>query len=302
MELRHLRYFVAVAEELHFGRAAARLNISQPPLSQQIRRLEAELGTQLFNRSRRHVELTGAGQQFLPEARRTIEQADHAFEVAVLASAGSVGHLTVGFVSSASPVLPEVVRSFHVRAPRVEISVKEASSAQQIDLLRVGRIDAGLLRPARSISGLRLEIVAQERLVLAMPSDHYLANEQHLLLSQLADEPFVLFQRELGPGLFDRIVASCVEVGFSPQIAQVSGSMLTIMSLVAGELGVSIVPASLSRQSEGITFRSPSDLTATVPLGIAVRENDEHPAIPTLIEAVRDAVSRPLRASYVPAT
>lgn len=291
MELRHLRYFVALAEELHFGRAAARLNMSQPPLSQQLKRLEDEIGTTLLLRTSRRVELTPAGTAFLPEARKTLAQANRAIEIAALASTGSTGHLAVGFVSSATDALPRVLRRFRELAPRVNIAVKEASSSQQIDLLRSGLLDVGLLRPPIAAADIHLETVADERLVIALPSDHRLADAEIPTLAVLSGEPFILFSREAGMGLYDQIIASCRNTGFSPQVAQVSGSMITIVGLVAGGLGVALVPESLARQAEGIVFRSAPDLAGTVPLAAAWHGAERSPAISALVRAAQTTVA-----------
>lgn len=247
MELRHVRYFVAVAEELHFGRAAARLHIAQPPLSQQIKVLEGELGVELFHRTKRHVELSEAGRLFLGEARATLAQAARAEQAVRDAASGIQGRLAVGFVTSAChTVLPAAVRAFRKAYPRVAISLREMTPAAQLAALARREIDVGLLRPPVQEPGLASEVVLSEPLVAALPRDHALAGRASVPLRALAGEPFILFPRQHGPGLVDVVLAACRGAGFTPAAAHEPDEMQSLLAHVAGGLGVSLVPASLA--------------------------------------------------------
>jgi LysR family transcriptional regulator, benzoate and cis,cis-muconate-responsive activator of ben and cat genes len=245
MELRHLRAFLAVAEELHFGRAAARLQMAQPPLSQQVRRLERELGVELFRRNRRHVELTHAGGALVPEARRTLAAAERAAAVVAAVAAGASGRVSLGFVGSlAHGVLPRLVRELRLQAPGVEIALREANTSQQIELLRLGLLDAGLVRPPIQAEGIEIEIVGREPLRAVLPDDHRLAGARSIRLEALRDEPFVLFPRAIGPGLYDQILGLCREAGFSPNVVYESGATATMVALVEAGIGVCVLPQS----------------------------------------------------------
>jgi DNA-binding transcriptional LysR family regulator len=234
-----------VAEELHFGRAAARLRISQPPLSQQVRRLERELGAELFQRDRRHVELTAAGRALVPEARRTLAAAERAAAAVAAVSAGASGRLALGFVgSTAHGVLPVLVRALRERAPALEIALREANTALQVDLLRRGLLDAGLVRPPIQAAGIEIEVVGVEPLRAVLPDDHPLAGRRSLPLDALAGEPFVLFPRSIGPGLYDQVVGLCRAAGFSPNVVYESGATATMVAMVEAGVGVSVLPAS----------------------------------------------------------
>ncbi len=241
-----MRYFVAVAEELHFGRAARRLRIAQPPLSQQIRVLEDELGTALFIRSRRMVALTEAGRLLLPEARATLGQAARAAETARAAGQGERGRLVIGFVTSACyTVLPGAVRRFRERYPGVEIHLKEMIPAEQVSALARREIDVGLLRPPVEHAEVHSIPVLREPLVAALPSGHAKAGKAWLDLKVLAGEPLALFPRRHGPGLIDAISAACHTAGFVCAPTYEPNDMQSILAHVAAGLAVSIVPASL---------------------------------------------------------
>jgi DNA-binding transcriptional LysR family regulator len=257
-ELQHLRAFIAVAEELHFGRAASRLNLSQPPLSQQIRRLERELGVQLFERNRRAVRLTAAGSAFLIEARRIHADAERAAEMVRRVARGESGTLRVGFASSSVLwALPEAVRKYRHQYPDVHIQLQEATTAEQLELLRVARLDLGIVRgPLRGETpSLRLEVVFREPLVAALPSNHRLATHAKVELADLASEPLVLFPREVAPGFHEAILASCLEAGYSPMIVQEAAEYQTLVSLVAAQVGITLVPSSVrALRLDGVVY------------------------------------------------
>lgn len=244
MELRHLRYFIAVAEELHFGRAAARLGIAQPPLSMQIRDLERELGARLFARTNRRVTLTEAGRVFLDGARRTIAQLEDATLQARLAGRGEIGELRIGYVSSATyQVLPYLLRAFRDVNPGVVMRLHMATSLEQTAALREGRLDVGILRLPVDEATLDWRAVTDEPLVAVLPASHPLAAQKRTPLAALAGEAFILYPRADNPGIHDAIIELCMRAGFSPIIAHETGNMQAITALVAGGLGVALVIA-----------------------------------------------------------
>jgi DNA-binding transcriptional LysR family regulator len=219
--------------------------MAQPPLSQQIRRLERELGVELFRRNRRHVELTPAGSALLPEARRTLAAAERAVAVVSAVAAGASGRLALGFVGSlAHGVLPLLVRELRQRTPEIEIALREANTSQQVDLLRLGLLDAGLVRPPIQAAGIEIEVVGHEPLRAVLPEDHPLAGAASLRLGALRDEPFVLFPRAIGPGLYDQIVGLCRAAGFSPNVVYESSATATMVAMVEAGVGVCVLPAS----------------------------------------------------------
>jgi DNA-binding transcriptional LysR family regulator len=258
LELRQLRQFVAVAEEMSFRRAAARLHMAQPPLTAAIRRIEEELGHVLLERSNRITRLTEAGVTLLDEARRTLAQAERAVTATKRAGAGLTGILRVGFVASAAHrLLPPILRAYRAHHADVELDLREATTAQQIAELRADNLDVGLVvRPIPDTDGLTIETVLEDRLLLALPEDHPLAQRDTVPLALLRDEPWVLFPARQGPGLHNRIMNACVEAGFSPRVVQQAVHMETIVSLVAGGLGVALVPPSLAAIGrKGLAFR-----------------------------------------------
>jgi DNA-binding transcriptional LysR family regulator len=290
VELRHMRYFLAVAEELHFGRAAEKLRIAQPPLSQQIQRLEGELGVKLFERTKRRVELTAAGKSFLKEARQTLEQAEQAVRAAQRASRGEIGELAVGFVGSATyHILPLVLRSFRSRFPNVEISLHEDSPAEQVRQLRMGGIHVGFFRSQFEDEALVSEVVLQEPMVVALPEAHELSGQPRVSLNRLAGEPFILFPRKIGPGFHDLIVSLCQRAGFSPRVAQEANDMQTIVSLVAAGLGVALVPASCQNfRRVGVVYKAIRDEGAKATMAVAWRRDDKSPVLDAFLNVVRE--------------
>lgn len=290
MELRQLRYFVAVAEELHFTRAAARLGIAQPPLSQQIRGLEREIGVQLFHRTKRRVELTEAGRVLLQGARRVLAEAERAEEEASRAARGEVGHLAIGFVGTAAvDVLPRVIRDYRNRFPDVRLTLHQLPTEQQVTRLRSGEIQVGFVRLPVADASLSVDTVLREAVLAVVPEDHRLAELGEIELRELADERFILFPRSFGPGLHDRIVRLCNAAGFSPRIDQEAVEMHTIAGLVAAGLGVSLVPESTRKlRQEGARYL---DLSGTEPiweLAVARRRSDESALVGHFVEAARN--------------
>lgn len=257
MELRHLRYFVSVAEELHVSRAAARLHIAQPALSRQIRQLEDELGAELFRREKRRLTLSPTGAAFLPEARRTLASAEHAVAVTQASERGELGDLSIGFVESAAfGILPSLVKKFRQQCPAVRLQLWELVSNEQLRSLQESRLDVGFLRIPIDGCSICTRTVVREPLMAALPLSHPLAKKISIRLSQLAGESFILFPRALGPHFFDQIVGACQRAGFVPKIAQEAIQMGTIVSLVAIGLGVALVPASLGNlRRSGVVYK-----------------------------------------------
>lgn len=276
-ELRHLRYFVAVAEELHFGRAAQRLRISQPPLSMQIQALERSLGVQLLVRTQRQVSLTRAGEAFLRESRQILAQLEAAGRLAQRVSRGEVGELAVGFVSSADyNVLPPLLREFRQRAPDVRLTLQESTTDRQLEALAQGRLDVGFVLPPVEDARIAYLPLHREPLLAALPTRHPLARRRGpVSLPHLAEQPFILFPRPIAPGLYDDIVSFCRGAGFSPRVEQEAVQMQTILSLVSADMGVALIPASLVHLGRtGVTYKPLREAAPQTEIGIAWRRDD----------------------------
>lgn len=294
MDLKHLRAAVAVADHLHFGRAAVTLGLAQPVLSQQIKALESELEVTLFDRTTRVVRVTAAGEAFVTDARAALSMVDTAGRRARAAGRGESGALVIGMVGSAvQHPLPTIIRAFRSRYPRVALSFHVLPTAAQVARLRAATLDLGLLRPP--IPGpdeLELVSVSREPLVAVLPSDHRLAGRRRLPVGTLAEEPFVMFPRALGPGLYDEIAALCRRGGFTPTVAQEAVQMPTIVGLVAAGCGVSIVPGSAAVPRPEVVFVPVSPLVRLVDLAIAL-PRAASPAARNFAALARDLV-RPL--------
>jgi len=287
MELRHLRYFVAVAEELHFGRAARKLHISQPPLSMQIRALEDELGVILLKRTQRHVSLTQAGTALLGEARHILARVEQAVLTTRRAGRGEIGELAIGFISVADyNVLPLVLREFRRRFPLVNLTLRESTTDVQIRDLLAGRIDVGFVLPPVNDPSLESISILREPLIAALPEKHPLARKTgKLALGKLKDAPFILFPRPYAPGLYDDVVSCCKAAGFSPRVEQEAIQMQTIVSLVSAELGVALIPASLTNlQRTGVIYKSLKDGSPLTEIHLARRRGDELPALRVFVD------------------
>lgn len=259
IELRHLRYFIAVAEELHFGRAAERLRISQPPLSQQIQILEEQIGARLLARNNRNVSLTQAGELFLKEAYQILAQVNSAAEKAGRLHRGELGELTIGFTSSAPfiSVVSKNLRIFRQLHPSVHIKMQEVNTKQQIEPLLDGRLDLGVMRNTRLPDALQHRLLLREPLVAVVHEEHPLAAVPlgTLKFHMLAQEPFVFFAREVGTALYDEILNLLARSGITPYITQEVGEAMTIVGLVSSGLGVSILPASFTRvKVDGVKY------------------------------------------------
>lgn len=262
MDLRRIRYFIVLSEELHFGRAAQRLNMAQPPLSQQIRVLEDELGARLFERSNRRVELTAAGKALLPEARALVAQAERTGTVAQRAQRGEIGELRVGFTGSAafSTVIPQLIFEYRRRLPGMHLRLEELSTQQQLTAMLERRMEVAFVRGAARPDvppTLQATRLFEDALVVVLPAQHPLASRRGVLsVGALKDEAFVMYPRESGTGVYDQIIALCQQSGFAPQVAQEARESPTIVGLVAAGLGVAFVPESLrSINVNGVVYR-----------------------------------------------
>ena len=287
MELRHLRYFTAVADELHFGRAAERLHIAQSPLSQQIRRLESEFGVQLFERNRRSVRLTDAGRLLQEQAGPLLAQAARLEQTMRDAAAGEAGTLTVGFVGSATyGTLPTIVRAFRQGHPQVEVRLEEMTTSPQVEALEAGRIDVGFVRPPVRSELVEVIPLVEERLMVALPDSHPLARRRVVPVSALAGEPFVNFPRLVGSGLYDDIMAVCAAAGFSPTVVQEANEMQTIVSLVSAGIGVALVPESMQAFSRPhLALRPLSGSSVILRLALAHLKGSSSPLVHQFVAA-----------------
>jgi DNA-binding transcriptional LysR family regulator len=293
MELKTLRYFVAVAEELHFGRAAERLHLSQPPLSRQIQKLEEEIGAVLFRRTQRRVELTPAGATLLREVVPALEALSEALNAAKRTDRGEAGRLSVGFyVAATDTLLPPILRAFRTRVPNVELVLKEmvVSEVEQALVQRV--IDIGFLRPPVSNPSISTLVLLREPFVAALPSDSPLARKKQIRLTDLASEPFIVSASGRST-LHAQIMSACHAAGFEPRVIQEAQHTDTIVGLVRSGAGVALVPSSLqARGGAGVAFRKVSGPLPKTEIAIAWRWDDTSPLVRAFRETARTAVSR----------
>src|SRR5579863_2804684 len=288
MELRQLRYFVAVAEDLHYGHAAQRLRIAQPALSRQIQALEKELLVQLLFRNRRRVQITPSGQVFLDRARLILARAEDAVVAAQRAHGGESGPLNLGFVGSATyDVLPSVLRAFRQVAPHVDLTLSEMTAHAQLEGLAEKRIDIGLLRlPART-EGIAFRRISREPLYVALPGSHRLAQLPALRLAALSEEPFVLYPDHPRPSWTEFVIGLCQQAGFRPVVVQRTVEIQTTLSLVAAGIGVSIVPRCIGNlQRKDVVFRRLAGVRAHTELLVAYREGDPSPVVQTFLKVL----------------
>jgi DNA-binding transcriptional LysR family regulator len=291
MEFRHLRYFVAVAEELHFTRAAERLGIKQPPLSLQIRQLEQELGTSLFHRLTRGVELTESGVLLLDEARRILDQVERIKAGVQSRARGETGCIHLGFAGATcfQPLVPGIIRAHRERYPGVLVSPEERNTPLLVAGLRSGEIDVAFIRPPLSDGeGLEVEPLVEEPMVILLPESHPRAGDRSMPLAALAAETLILFPRAVGPGLHDAIIASCQEAGFSCKLSQDSPQILTTVLMVAAGLGVSIVPQSIAQlRLAGVTYVRIEGEAPRAPISLAYRRDDRSTTVRNFVASAR---------------
>lgn len=293
MELRHLRYFIVTAEELHFTRAARRIGIAQPPLTQQIQALEKELGVQLFERRPRQVRLTTAGTVFLEEARLVLEQVGRAAARCRLAGAGMTGRIGIGFTESASfcGEVMWMLRRYRELYGDVEMGLQEQQSMQLVEMLRQGRIDAAFVRlPIGPEADIRFEAISKEPLVVAVPRAHRFAGRRSLRLMDLRDEAFVFYPRATGAGLSHRIITACEEAGFTPRIVQQAPQLSSTINLVAGSIGIAVVPSCMSTsRADNVRYVPLRASGLEASLGVAYRVEAMTPAVRNLLALVGPA-------------
>jgi len=287
MDFRQLRYFVAVAETLSFSRAAERLHISQPPLSQQIKLLEEDLGVRLFERNRRAVRLTEAGELFYQEAQDILARYANARQLCALSRDGRAGKLRVAFTASVPmfEAFPQLLRTFRLAYPRVSIDLQHLSTGEQLQALEANEIDIGFLRPSRTFrppASIKVVDLWQDELVLAAAADHRLAQpDARPTLADLAREDFILFPQALGCGLFDHITSLATQAGFAPRIVQEVRENSTTLALVAANLGISIVPSIYERtKPPGVVFKRLAGAPTQSRIVMATARNQANPSVP----------------------
>ncbi|MGK7947675.1 MAG: LysR family transcriptional regulator [Xenococcaceae cyanobacterium] len=288
MELRHLRYFMAVAEELHFGKAAAKLHIAQPPLSQQIQQLETELGFKLFYRTKRQVNLTEAGEVFLRETQQIFQQLERAISTGQKISRGEQGELSIAFVSSAAyNVIPSMLRNFRTLVPEVKLQLKELTTKEQLQWLVEEKLDIAFVRPPVDKPEFNSQIILWETLVVALPENHYLADKEHISCQSLTEESFIFFPRNLAPELYDRVISLCQQANFCPQIVQEATQIQSIVSLVSAEIGIAIVPESIQNlQRTGVVYKPLIEATPQPAIAIVWRKGDRSAVVAKFIDSI----------------
>lgn len=290
MELRHLRYFVAVAEELHFRRAAERLRITQPPLSEQINQLEDELGTRLLERSRgREVRLTVAGNAFLEEARKILLHVTEAAEAVHRASRGEIGTLRVSLAPAmAYGVVPMILRQLRANLPNISLQLSELVTPLQEKALLDRRLDVGFCYGRLQSDSLVAECIHRERLVLAVPDHHPMANQERVGLSQLEDERFITIPRAISPGLYDSIFQTCYKAGLSPKVAQETNQFQTAIGLVCVGMGVALVPESMAAlKRKGVNYLQTDDDIPVIETLMVRLQDEPYPAMTHLMDLAR---------------
>jgi DNA-binding transcriptional LysR family regulator len=293
IELRQFQQFVAIAEEGNFRRAAERLHMAQPPLTAALRKMETELGVVLIERTNRVERLTPAGQVFLEEARRTLAQAERAVREAKRAGKGLTGSLRVTFVASAAhDLLPRVLREYRKEFSGVALSLEEATTAQQLVSLRRDQSDIGfVVLPVNDESNLTITTLCRGNLMAALPAGHPLEARGALSLADLAEEPWIAFPARHGPGLYGRIMTACAKAGFHPRVAQEAVQMETIVNLVAGGIGIALVPPPMTtRNRHGVVFRPLTGLGAPILYELALVYRKRSSVLDAFVGAARAVV------------
>ncbi|MDL2354293.1 MAG: LysR family transcriptional regulator [Pseudomonadota bacterium] len=295
MELRHLRYFIAVAEELHFTRAAERLHIGQPPLSHAIQVLEADIGARLLDRTRRSVRLTAAGTLFLADARRILALAEQAAATARRAERGEAGELRIGFTYSTplTPLFADVINRYRQEFPQVTLTLHEMATLRQLDAIAQRTLDLGFVRPPEVAvpAGVELTALREDPLMVVLPAGHALAAQPAIAIIELAGLPFVMYPADAGTGIYPQIFRLCRAAGFVPRVGQTAGEASTIIGLVAAGSGVTLLPASFDRiRMDGVCYRPLRDRDATTMLLLAQRAGERAPLVDAFVALVTDAV------------
>jgi DNA-binding transcriptional LysR family regulator len=292
LELRHLRYFREVVDELHFGRAAARLAVTQPTLSVQIRQLETLVGARLFDRHTRQVALTVAGRVLDEAARRILREVDAAVEHTRQTQSGRAGVLRVGFGPTLMlSTLAHVIRTYRQRHPAVRVDLRELPTGDQLTALVNGDLDVGFVRGGESDSRLHAELFTREPLVIALPRDHAQAKSARVPLAALAHDPWVLFPRAIAPSLYERVLQLCAQAGFRPDVVQESREVYTTVGLVGAGVGVTIIPDTVRRMSwKGVVYKAIP--RATVPIALMRPSGPVKPVVDAFLATARSAAAR----------
>jgi len=292
MEFRHLRYFVVVAEERHFTRAAERLGIGQPPLSLQIQRLEREIGATLFRRLSRGVELTAAGELLLDNARHILSMVERTCTDVQRLSRGEMGHLRVGFAGATyfQPLVPAIIREYRAQRPDVVLSPEQSNTPSLVERLLEGCVDVAFIRPPiESADELDVELLVKEDMVVALPHVHPLVRiGAPVSLSALAEETFILFPRSIGAGLYDAITSACQRAGFLPKLGQEAPQIVSITPLVGAGFGVSVVPHSTTQiQTDEVVYLPIAGNAPKAPISLAWRRRNPSPAVRQFLTVAR---------------
>jgi DNA-binding transcriptional LysR family regulator len=297
MELRHIRYFLAVAEERHFTRAAAKVGIGQPPLSQQIKDLEAEIGARLFRRVAHGAELTAAGEAFLKAVKEMPMLAERATKAARRAARGETGSLRVGLTASAAfcAVVPSAIRAFRHAYADVDLTLEEAATTRLVAGLQDGSLDTVFLRPsAPGSEAFQLRLLSEEPMMVALPVGHPAAAQEKVNLAILKNDPFVLFPRTNSPTLHDTIIGACRQAGFEPVSGQLAPQIASVVNLVAAGLGVSVVPASMSQlRITGVVYRKIAGQAPTARLALAFRRGETSAMVHNFVARAVSRCSEP---------
>lgn len=292
MELRHLRYVVALGEELHFGRAAKRVNITQPPFSKQIKELEAELGVMLFSRKNKIVRLTEPGKIFLQQTKKILELVDSAIKTTRRAERGEVGRIAIGYLAAAPyHLLPTVLRRYRASYPNVEVALYGMVTVEQLKALAQGTIDIGIMRPTYGLAEFDSEVILREPFVVALPDDHKLARQKDIDIRNLASEKFVMLPSVPKSGLYRQIVEICIRAEFEPDVVQVANETRSIVELVAAGIGVSIVPSSVQRMP-GVVYKKLRGVKAYAEMVVVWRKEGKTPVIAQFLHVLGEVFRR----------
>ncbi|SFJ69651.1 LysR family transcriptional regulator [Thermoflavimicrobium dichotomicum] len=289
MELRHLRYFIAVAEELHYGRAAKRLHIAQPPLSQQIQQLEEELGVQLLKRNNRQVELTYTGKVFYEHAKSILEQVDEAVRATHRAHRCEIGWIEIGYCELAiNMFLPTLLKRFKTSYPNIDLVLHEMSPDQQITSLHKKRIDIAFISQPITDPHLECKKIANEKLVVALSEHHPLSSKKRINLNLLVNEPIILLEQSKNPYFHDQIIHAFHAAGVYPKISQYTSSFQAVLHLVSANLGISLIPASLQSNQRGIIFLNICEPVPFIDFYVTWRKHDDSQLIQQFIEMIEE--------------
>lgn len=293
MELRQLRYFIALAQELHFGRAAAAVHLTQPPLSKQIKDLENEIGILLFERNNRNVKITDPGKIFLEAARRVFDLLDDAAKTARRAQRGEVGSLAVGYITAAAySLLPNVLRDFRKSHADLGLQLREMTTPAQCEALSKGSIDVGIMRPGPSLGVFKSEVILREPFVVAVPEEHKLARARQVDIRSLAQEPFIMLPPSPGGGLPRQILDLCHDAKFEPNVVQIASQTLSIIGLVAAGTGVAIVPLSVKRMSiANVVYRPLRGVKGHAETVIVWRKDGETPLVAQFLATIHKSAA-----------